>query len=226
MRVLVTRPEEDFARTAALLAAHGHQAVAAPLFAVRGLPAAMPAGADAVLAASANALRMADPAALRPFAGLPLLAVGGRTAEAARTTGFSDVTRGEGDAEGLARLVRERIPAGSRLLHLAGRPRRDAAIRALSGDYALVVAETYETVAVDALPAAAAAALSAAAVDAVLHLSPRAASVFADLTARAGLAAAVRTPIHVFISEAARDPRLPPGRVAARPDIESVVAAL
>ncbi len=60
MRVLVTRPIEDADRTSEALAAAGHEALIAPLFAVAPLPHAMPADADALVATSANAIRQAD----------------------------------------------------------------------------------------------------------------------------------------------------------------------
>jgi uroporphyrinogen-III synthase len=226
MRVLVTRPREDAGRTAELLAARGHRAVLAPLFEVRPLAAALPEAADSVLAASANAIRMADPAGLARLARARLFAVGSHTAEAARAAGFRDVAAGDGDAAGLAALVRRSCPPGARLLHLAGRPRRDEAIRALSGDYPMTVAEVYESVATPVLPSEAATALRAGEIDAVLHLSPRAARIFADLAESAGLLAAARRAIHVVISEAAADPRLANIRVADHPDLETVISAL
>ncbi len=226
MRVLVTRPAEDCARTAALLRSRGHEAVPAPLFSVRTLPAELAIAADAVLAASANALRRADPAGLAGLTRLPLFAVGAATAAAAREAGFRDIRAAGGDSLDLARLIAEGLPAGARLLHLAGRPRRDEAIAALDGRFRIAVAETYATEACDALPPIAAEALREGRLDAVLHFSPRAARVFADLAEAAGLMAAARRLRHVFISAAAADGRLPEGRIAQRPSLESVVDAL
>ncbi len=226
MRVLVTRPAEDAPRTAAALAARGHEALVAPLFEVGALKADLPTETDAILAASANAVRFADAGALAPLLEVPFLAVGAATAEAARQAGFSRVTVGEGDAAALARMAVARLPAGARLLQLAGRPRRDEAIRALDGRFRITVAETYETAAAKALPADVAAALSAGRIDAVMHFSPRAASVFADLAAAAGLLSAAQRMLHVFISPAAAESRLPRGRIAERPSLESMLDAL
>jgi uroporphyrinogen-III synthase len=226
MRVLVTRPAEDAPRTAAALAARGHEAVLAPLFEVRALAGPFPAEADAVLAASANAVRCADAALLKPLLTRPFLAVGAATADAAREAGCTRVIVGEGDAAALARLAAAELPAGAHVLHLAGRPRRDEAIRALGGRLRITAVETYETVAAAALPAEAARALAAGGIDAVLHFSPRAAAVFADLAAAAGLLEAARRAAHVFISAAAAERRLPPGRVAERPSLESMLDAL
>ncbi len=226
MRVLVTRPVEDSARTAALLRAHGHEPLLAPLFEVRRLKAALPLHADAVLAASANAVRQADPEGLARLAGRPFYAVGAQTAEAARSAGFREVTAGDGDAEALAALVADRCPAGSMLLHLAGRPRREDGFAALQPTHPLTVVETYETVAADSLPAAVASALAGGGLDAALHFSPRAARVFCDLAEKERLLAAAQDILHVFISDAAVDPRLPRRRIAAQPSLESVIAAL
>jgi uroporphyrinogen-III synthase len=226
MRVLVTRPWEDCARTAEALAKNGHTSVLAPLFEVRKLSAGMPDAADAVLAASANALRMAEIPASGALHSLPLFAVGSQTAAEARRAGFQDVRTADGDAAALARLVRGSMAPGSKLLHLAGRPRRDEAIEALGDDFRITVAETYETAAVETLPATAAEAIRDGNLDAVLHFSPRAAKVFGDLAAKAGVLAPAIDLLHVFISTAAADPRLPNNRIARKPDLESVVAAL
>jgi uroporphyrinogen-III synthase len=225
MRVLVTRPREDSVRTAEALAARGHEAVVAPLFEVRRLPASLPETADAILAASANAVRMAD----APAAGLgalPFFAVGPQTAGEARRAGFQDVRTADGDAAALARLVRSSMTTGNTLLHLAGRPRRDEAIAALGADFRIILAETYETGSVGSLPDAAAQAIRDGQLDAVAHFSPRAARVFGDLADHAGLLTRAQKLLHVFISPAAVDPRFPLTRIARKPDLESVVAAL
>jgi uroporphyrinogen-III synthase len=226
MRVLVTRPLEDSARTAALLRAHGHEPMLAPLFEVRRLAAVLPDNADAVMAASANAVRQADAAGLARLSGQPFYAVGAQTADAAKGAGFSNVIAGEGDARDLAALVAAHCPAGASLLHLAGRPRRDEALAALDGAYRLNVVETYETLAMQTFPDTLLAALANSQLDAVLHFSPRAARVFGDLAVKSGCFPAAQAILHVVISEAAVDPRFPLRRVAERPSLESVIAAL
>jgi uroporphyrinogen-III synthase len=229
MRVLVTRPIEDCDRTVAALASRGHAAVVAPLFAVEPLAGVLAdglaAGVDAVVATSANAIRNA-PRDLAALAGLPMFAVGSATAEAARTAGFAAVHAGAGDGAALAALAAESLRPGARLLYLAGSPRRDEALAALSARFAVTVAETYRTIAVPVLPAAAVEALTADSLDAVLHFSPRAARVFADLAVQAKLMPQARRLLHVFISRAAMEPRLAEGRIAVRPSLESMIDAL
>jgi uroporphyrinogen-III synthase len=119
MRALaVLRPEPGNAVTAAAVEARGLVAIRLPLFAVRPIAwtSPGPAGFDALLVTSANALRHGGPglAALRH---LPVLAVGEATAEAARAAGFTVERTGVADAAALV--------AGEprRLLHLAGRDR-------------------------------------------------------------------------------------------------------
>ncbi len=222
MRVLVTRPVEDADRTTEALAAAGHQAIASPLFTVERLPHALPREPEAVVATSANAIRQAD------LAGFPrdkpLYAVGRATAEAAQAAGFRDVRSADGDAGDLAALLSR--GAHRRLAYLAGRPRRDAALLALGDDFSVVVVETYETRAVEALSQAAAAALAGGGLDAVLHFSPRAAAVFRALALEAGLGGQADRILHVFISAAAVVGDYPLRRVAGRPNLAAMIAAL
>ncbi len=222
MRVLVTRPIEDADRTSDALRAAGHGALIAPLFRIVRLPHEMPPSGDAIVATSANAIRQAD---LAPVPrDRPVYAVGRATAAEARRAGFSDVRSAEGDAIDLAAL----LAAGPHrnLVYLAGRPRRDAALHALGGAFEVTVIETYETRAVDVLPAAVAEGLRQETIDVVLHFSPRAAEVFAALVRAADLAAAAARILHVFISAAAEIDTFPRRRVADRPNLAAMIAAL
>lgn len=123
-RALVLRPQPGNAQTCAALAAAGIEAVAMPLFAVA--PSVWtppdPAGYDALLLTSANAVRHAGTALAR-FAHLPVVAVGAATASAARKAGLTVAAVGGGNAAEAAAAA-----AGmGRLLHLAGRDRVAAA---------------------------------------------------------------------------------------------------
>jgi uroporphyrinogen-III synthase len=131
-----------------------------------------------------------------------------------------------GDGESLAGLIRLQMPAGSTLLQLAGRPRRDEALLLLRDGYRLATLETYETIAVERLPNAISEALRAGTLDAVLHFSPRAATVFLDLAIEAGLTEHAMVLIHVCISKAAADSRLTAPRIAAAPSLDAMLAAL
>lgn len=124
MRALVLRPMPGAARTAARLRAAGLDPAVVPLFAVEPVAWTPPAGPfDALLVTSAAALRLGGDA-LGAWLDVPLVAVGAKTAAAARRLGFSDVVDGGGDA---ARAAATIAGAGHRrVLHLAGADRVEA----------------------------------------------------------------------------------------------------
>jgi len=124
----VLRPAPGGARTAARLAVLGIDPLVLPLFAV--VPLAWtppdPAGYDALLLTSANAIRHGG-AGLERLRALPVIAVGEATAAAARAAGFAIRCTGRGDvADALA------AAGPCRPLHLAGRERRDAGVDAVA----------------------------------------------------------------------------------------------
>lgn len=122
--ILVLRPEPGAADTLRRLRERGFKAVAVPLFRVGPLAweAPDPAGFDALLLTSANAVRHGGDQ-LGKLRGLPVHAVGEATAEAARNAGF-DISS-SGDA-GIDRLLGS-IEPDLRLLHLCGKDRREPA---------------------------------------------------------------------------------------------------
>jgi uroporphyrinogen-III synthase len=108
MAILVTRPQPDNEATCENLRARGFDVLPAPM--LRFEPVALPedSGADyaAVILTSANALRAVGPQlAERGLLGLPLFAVGERTASAARRAGFATVISADGDGADLRDLV-------------------------------------------------------------------------------------------------------------------------
>lgn len=125
MRVLVTRPQPQGARTAAALAARGHDAWDVPLMTIEPVAADLSGTWSAVTITSANApAAIAGNAAREALCKLPLYAVGHRSADAAREAGFAQVTSADGAARDLVRLLRERAAAGQApLLYLAGEDR-------------------------------------------------------------------------------------------------------
>ncbi|MCR5857031.1 uroporphyrinogen-III synthase [Mesorhizobium sp. J428] len=125
-RVLVTRPEPGASATARALRLAGFEPVVLPLTEIRPLPA-KPVDAqaiDAVAITSANALRHASPSLLAELARCPLYAVGKATAETAREAGFLNISVGPGDADGLVRLICDRLGADATVAYLCGRLRR------------------------------------------------------------------------------------------------------
>src|SRR5215510_4131726 len=125
MRIVVTRPQTDGERTAKALRARGHTVLVAPLMRVEPIAADLGGAWSAVIVTSANAPKAIENNPARDsLARLPLFAVGHRSAEAARETGFKDVVSANGDLRDLVRLIevrraRERAP----LLYLAGEDR-------------------------------------------------------------------------------------------------------
>lgn len=112
MTVLLTRPEPDSREIADELASYGLESLIWPLTRIVPTddPIALPPGTDGLIVTSTNGLRTFADAC--PERGLPVLAVGDRTADAARAVGFEAESAG-GDAEALAALARR-----SRLRHL------------------------------------------------------------------------------------------------------------
>ena len=180
----------------------GLTAIRMPLFAVRPLDWTPPdpAGFDALLLTSANAVRHAG-AGLARFRGLPVVAVGEVTARAARNAGLTVEIVGTGDAAAAVRASGQ-----SRLLHLAGREHVDV------GATVIVVYEAVE------VPVATVAPLTGSV--ALVH-SARAARRLAALADRDGVADLRVAAISESVRAAGPDV---PGAVAERPDDAALVA--
>lgn len=183
MRLLLTRPEPDAQRTAAALRRRGHTVVVAPLMRIEPLADAEigPGPWAAILITSANAAHaIAAHQCKKALENVPVLAVGERSAQAMRDTGFADVTSADGGVGDLARLVNERMTPGALLLYLAGAERAgDLAAKLGTRSLAVRTAVVYRAVAVVHLPAAAADAL-AQDVEGVLHYSRRTAEAYVN----------------------------------------------
>ena len=156
MRLLVTRPEPENARTAEALRALGHDVVLAPLLRIEAI-AGVEFGSgpwDAVLLTSGNAVRaLATHARHGELAALPLYAVGERSATAARDAGFARAEAAGGDVAALAAHVAAKLPQGSRLLYLAGEDRTgDLAGVLTDAGFVVDVVVTYRAVKETGLP--------------------------------------------------------------------------
>jgi len=188
-RVLVTRPTEAFAALAEELAAHGIEALAAPMLTVDPLTPSEPGpdGLQAILLTSGNGAEGA--ARLTARRGLPVLAVGDATAEAARQAGFTAVETAAGAGEDLVALVAERCRIGGGPLLWASGEAISTDLEALLTDRGFTVARrvVYRTVTAERLPDAVAEALRSDGVEGALFFSPRSASAFATLAVGAGL---------------------------------------
>lgn len=192
MRILLTRPQPDAARTAAALRARGHEVVAMPLLRIEMVADAELGGGPwgAVLVTSANACRaIASHKNLADLVGLPVFAVGARTADAARAAGFSEVVSADRDVSELARLVARRLAGTSLpLLYAAGEERAGNLEAALAEHgFAVRTVVVYRAIAACEMPPDIRARLVAGDIDGVLHFSGRSAETFVAAAAAAGL---------------------------------------
>lgn len=232
-RVLVTRPQPGADVTAGRLAEMGFAPVVLPLTRIEPLapPPVDPAGFDAVAVTSVNALRHAPaalPAALR---GKPLFTVGDASAAAAREAGFPQVRSAAGAAGDLVALIGRQLPAGARILHLAGAQRTAGFAEALrERGFAVSVAEFYRAGEID-YPADFLSRLAAEGpLWGALALSPRAGMLLARLAARPEMEEAFEKTCFFCISPNAAAPlRAVAGRrlrVSDAPTEDGVLALL
>ena len=234
MRLLVTRPEPDGARTAATLRALGHEVVVAPVLRTETVAATFGGGPFAALViTSGNAARaLANHPRRNELAGLPVFAVGARSAETARQAGFSDVVSAEGDVNDLVSLLAARFAGqGARLLHLAGEDRAgDLAGGLATRGIAVETAVVYRAVPVGTFPVQFRAMLAAGPLDGVLHYSRRSASAFLAGAEAAGLLEPAIAAQHFCLSAEVAAPLTQAGarnvQVAPAPDEASLIALL
>jgi uroporphyrinogen-III synthase len=222
MRLLITRPEPDATRAANVLRERGHVVLVAPVLTAQTIETEIKGPYAAVLMTSVNAARAAS--RYGKLHQLPVFAVGDRTAEAARASGFSIVESAGGALPELMQLIAVRVGSNSgRLLYLAGEDRSgdlagDLAARGIEVDTAVV----YRAVAAERLPIELAQPLAAGQLDAALHYSPRSVATLLRLAEQAGALNALLNLAHYCLSEAVavllRDAGARRISVAARPD--------
>jgi uroporphyrinogen-III synthase len=237
MRLLVTRPAPDNARTAEVLRARGHEVTLAPVLHVEAEAGAHLGGGPwaAVIITSANAARaVAKLPRKGELLAIPVFAVGRRSAEAAREAGFAEVVSADGDADALARLVAARVPSpqpNHSVLYLAGEDQAGDLAGALA-PHGIVVhtAVVYRAVAQTTLPPAVRDALSGGAIDGVLHYSRRSADAFEAIAMAAGIDLKSLPTKHYCLSAQVAEPLRQIGvasvAVAARPDEAALLALL
>jgi len=234
MHLLVTRPEPDAERTAALLRQNGHRVTIAPALRLEAV-----ADADlgrgpyaAVVLTSSNAARAISSHVRRPeLTALPAFTVGRHTAAAARAAGFSEVASADGGFPELVRLIAASVARGaSPLLYPCAEHR--------SGDLAgalLPHGLTVETVVVYRAAASATLAQQIAAAlserpDGVLHYSRRSAQAFLQGAETAGCRDAALRLVHYCLSDEIASVLRAAGatavRVAARPEEAALLALL
>jgi uroporphyrinogen-III synthase len=232
MRLAVTRPHADSARTATALRARGHQVLVAPLMRVEPVAADLGGGWGAVIITSANApgAISAHPACAALLK-LPVFAVGRRSADAARAAGFADVIMAGGDLADLVRLIAEQgADAQAPLLYLAGENRAadligELATHGIAAEMRIV----YRAVTAP-FPAELISALKAGDIDAVLHFSRRSADNYLAGGGKAGIAEQALSVRHLCLSAQIAEPLRGAGAtriaVAKRPDEAALIALL
>jgi uroporphyrinogen-III synthase len=226
MRLLVTRPEPDGARTAALLRARGHEVMLAPLLRIELLDFELPEKCSAVVMTSANAARAVARHPRRDMlSALDTFVVGRHTAEAARAAGFRTVHSADGDKDDLADFLRARMGEHSApLLYLAGEERAgDLAV----GGLPIVTVIAYRAVKAERFAPAVAAALGQGALDGVLHFSRRTVQAYLDCAARERLHERALAPVHFCLSQQVAQPLSSAGaatvRIAPQPDEAAMI---
>ncbi len=231
MNVLVTRDRESSTAITRRLEELGHTCLYAPMLrihAVEGAPAP-PAGCQAMLVTSANAIRGLPKDFLVP--NLRVLTVGDATAAAAREAGFRQVESADGDAAELERLALRRLdPAAGTLLYIRGRDVRGDLVQNLGrGRFRVEERIVYRAEPVSEMPADVVQQTNSGGIDAALLLSRRAAENFARLltpSLRNGLAHARILALSPAIAEPVADMGLEKVEYADHPDIESLLSML
>lgn len=203
MRLLVTRPEPDAARTAAALRARGHSVVIAPLMRIEPLAGAAIGDGPwaAILVTSANAAHVITGHAKRAeLIRLPVFAVGERSAQAMRTLGCTHAISAGGNAGNLARIVAAYLDPPARLLYLVGEERSvDLGGELRAKGFAVETVAIYRAVAAGILPPSATDALAGGA-DGVLHFSRRSAEAYVEAARAAGLLESALRPVQFCLS--------------------------
>ncbi len=209
VRMLVTRPEPDASETAARLAALDIQTTICPLLAFETLATSLPdaRGFAALALTSGNALRALEARrALTPFLGLKVFAVGDKTAQLARSSGFAEVESAGGGLADLAELLAHSKPAGP-VFYPTGRDQSGDLAKSLAPYGVMVIAaQVYAMNRVAALPAGVVADLDSGAVGAALFYSRRTAEAFATLAAPRLGAGTQRRLGMLCLSEAVAEP--------------------
>lgn len=232
MRLLLTRPEPDAKRTAAALQARGHEVIIAPLLRIEAITdAEIGAGPwAAILITSANAApAIAAHKRYAELRGLPVFAVGERSAQAMRDAGFAQVSSAGGDVHDLVHLVAQRVKPGASLLYLAGAERAgDLAGELGAQNFAVHTVVIYRAAATLRRPAAD---VWAGGIDGVLHFSRRSAESYVNTVRDAGLReAGLQKPAHFCLSAQVAEPLVQAGaaniRIASEPTEAALIALI
>jgi uroporphyrinogen-III synthase len=233
MRIVVTRPHPQGERTAAALAARGHDVWEVPLMRIEPVAADLSGSWGAVVITSANAPgAISGNPAFAALLKMPVYAVGRRSAQAAQEAGFGNVISAGGDVRDLVQLVRERhADASAPLLYLAGEDRAaDLAGELAAHGVAVEMRVVYRAV-TQALPDELVAALEAGGdVQAVLHFSRRSADNYVAGARAAGVTEQAMAVRHYCLSAQVAEPLRTAGAeriaIAPRPEETALIELL
>lgn len=235
MRLLVTRPEPECERTAALLRRRGHDVLLMPLLRIEAI-ADTELGAGpwaAVLFTSANAVPpVATHRRFSELIDLPVYTVGRRTQAAAVATGFTSVISADGNVDDLVRLIASKPPASNldlALLYCAGEDRTGDLAGALQlRGWRVETAIVYRAAMVADLTPEVRAAFVSGAIDAVLHYSARTAAAFVAAATAAGIRDLSIQARHLCLSPQVAAPLAAAGakaiEIAVEPNEEALLA--
>lgn len=230
MRVVVTRPQADAERTAAVLRARGHDVLVAPLMRVEPIAVNLEGEWSAVVMTSANAPNaIAHNSARGLLIKLPGFAVGRRSAEAAQHVGFTDVASANGDVHDLVRLIAARFDKNKApLLYLAGEDRATDLLAELSARGIPAEMRVVYRAVTTPLPPPLVEALKAGEVDAVLHFSRRSADNYVTGARTAGISGPALAVRQLCLSEHVAEPLAGASRIAiaVRPDEAALIELL
>src|SRR5262245_2243429 len=187
MRLIVTRPWQDAEVLKPKLERLGHEVIASPLLEIvpRSDIRIPSAPYQLIAVTSANAMRcLAGNALLDRLRHLPVVAVGPRSAAAARHDGFAAITEAGGDGIGLARhIIAQARPDAGPVLYLSGLDTAsDFAGHLERSGFSVTRVIVYEARAATRLST------DAARAEGVLLYSPRSTRLWLDLAAKEGIA--------------------------------------
>lgn len=229
--IVVTRPEPGGAETAARLERLGYRPILAPALVLTPRRVRLPRAQALILTSRAAARALTS-----PIAGLPVIAVGAATAEAARQGGWRGVTAAGGTAAHVVAHARRHLsPADGPLVLAVGQAYAlDLAQDLRAAGFRVIRRVAYAATPATGLPEAALRALRAGQASAILFHSPRSARCAITLLREAGLAATATRMVALAISPrvaaaatAALAPLAWPAmRIAARPDEAALLALL
>lgn len=207
----------------------GHEPLIEPLLTIERLPARLDLErVQAIVLTSANAAFALEAVP----AGMPIFAVGERTAAAARRVGHEQVQVAGGDVRSLASLIARCChPADGALLHVCGTKVKEGLAETLAAaGFELCRKPVYRALAARTLSAELQSALRARRIDAVMLFSPRSARIFVDLVSGHDLGSHLDRALALCLSAAVAEPcRALPWRaveIAARPSRSALLDLL